>query len=214
MYTMMMERECRGKYYVSGHFEEFERGTFLGFGIDYEEFESGPAQYTTAIVELRDGRVITTTPGDIQFIHCRQTNVQSAPPTPVGAVDVPNDKIQRLREKQEPQEPKKKKTRKKIDYGKIMALRKAGWSNEKIADEMHMTKASVATAISTYKKKCSGGDCPKTQNPNLKVGDRTNDMKPSGSKVDSKSNCNVNLKQKVEINDQTEIVFGQSGGGG
>lgn len=47
--------------------------------------------------------------------------------------------------------------RKKIDYGKIMALRNAGWNNEKIADEMHMTKASVATAISTYKKKCAEG---------------------------------------------------------
>ena len=164
MYSMMMERECRGKYYVSGRFEEFERGTFLGFGIDFEEFESGPAQYTTAIVELRDGRVITTTPGDIQFIHCRQGNIQSAPSAPVGAADTLKDEIPSdvpktaERENQDLQEPKEKKTRKKIDYGKIMALRKAGWSNEKIADEMHMTKASVATAISTYKKKCSGGN--------------------------------------------------------
>lgn len=163
MYSMMMERECRGKYYVPGHFEEFERGTFLGFGIDFEEFESGPAQYTTAIVELRDGRVVSTAPNNIQFIQCRRENAQSAPPVPVGAVDTPNDEIPSdtpkasERESQKPQEPKEKKTRKKIDYGKITALRKAGWSNEKIADEMHMTKASVATAISTYKKKCSGG---------------------------------------------------------
>lgn len=163
MYGMMMERECRGKYYADGHFEEFERGTFLGFGIDFEEFESGPAQYTTAIVELRDGRVVTTTPDNIQFIHCRRENVQSAPPAPVGTVDAPNDEIPSddskgsEMEKQEPQEPKEKKVRKKIDYGKIMALRNAGWSNEEIADEMHMTKASVATAISTYKKKYSGG---------------------------------------------------------
>lgn len=46
--------------------------------------------------------------------------------------------------------------RKKIDYGKIMALRKAGWDNARIAEEMCMTKASVATAISTYKKKHGG----------------------------------------------------------
>lgn len=54
----------------------------------------------------------------------------------------------------------KPKQRRAIDYGKIMALRDAGWSNEKIADEMHMTKSSVATAISTYKKKHSGGGNP------------------------------------------------------
>lgn len=50
-----------------------------------------------------------------------------------------------------------KKTRKKIDYGKIMALHNAGWSNQKIADEMGMTYGAVATAISTYKKKVGGG---------------------------------------------------------
>lgn len=77
MNSMVTERECRGKYYiistqeVPGHYEEFEKGTFLGFGIDYEEFESGPAQYTTAIVELKDGKVITTPPEFIQFINSK-----------------------------------------------------------------------------------------------------------------------------------------------
>lgn len=45
------------------------------------------------------------------------------------------------------------KKRRPIDYGKIMALKNAGWDNAKIADEMQMTRASVATAISTYRKK-------------------------------------------------------------
>lgn len=53
--------------------------------------------------------------------------------------------------------PETKTTRKRIDYGKIMALHNAGWSNQKIADEMGMTYAAVATAISTYKKKMGGG---------------------------------------------------------
>ena len=43
--------------------------------------------------------------------------------------------------------------RQKLDYGKIMALHDAKWSNQKIADEMGMTYAAVATAISTYKRK-------------------------------------------------------------
>lgn len=55
--------------------------------------------------------------------------------------------------KDETPPPEAKKTRKKIDYGKIMALHTAGWNNTKIADEMGMTYAAVATAISTYKKK-------------------------------------------------------------
>lgn len=53
--------------------------------------------------------------------------------------------------------PEGKKTRQKIDYGKIMALHNAGWDYKKIADEMGMTNGSVATAISTYKKKMRVG---------------------------------------------------------
>lgn len=53
--------------------------------------------------------------------------------------------------------PEAKKTRRKIDYGKIMALHNAGWSNQKIANEMGMTYNAVATAISNYKKKMKEG---------------------------------------------------------
>ena len=49
-------------------------------------------------------------------------------------------------------EESKKPERRKIDYGKIMALKNAGWDNGKIAEEMHMTKAAVATAISKCRK--------------------------------------------------------------
>lgn len=47
---------------------------------------------------------------------------------------------------------KKKRVWKQIDYGKIMALKNAGWDNEKIAEEMRMTKSSVAQAICRCKK--------------------------------------------------------------
>lgn len=62
--------------------------------------------------------------------------------------------------KKEPAEtapPAKKPAQNRIDYGKIMALKNAGWSNIKIADEMGMTNVAVAQAIYMYKKKHEAG---------------------------------------------------------
>lgn len=50
------------------------------------------------------------------------------------------------------QDQKESKPQKRIDTGKIMALKKAGWRNKDIADEMHMTPNEVASAIYLYKK--------------------------------------------------------------
>lgn len=51
-------------------------------------------------------------------------------------------------------EPKEKKSApKRIDYGKIMALKRAGWGNQQIAEEMQMSKNALAQAICTYRKK-------------------------------------------------------------
>lgn len=43
--------------------------------------------------------------------------------------------------------------RKGVDIGKILALKKAGWSIAKIADEMSMKEGSVRTAIYRYEKR-------------------------------------------------------------
>lgn len=51
-------------------------------------------------------------------------------------------------------EKTERKGRKRIDIGKIMALKNAGWSNAKIADEMGMNPQAVANAIYQHKKKC------------------------------------------------------------
>ena len=171
MEQMVRERECRGKYYVremeggKGGYQEFEKGTFLGFGIDYEEFESGPGQYTTAIVELEDGHVITTPPKFIQFVNARRIGNPAGEEldrpllSPVGAVRCPDDEIPSDGEK-EPQRDKegaksgikKEHERKRIDHRKIRALKNAGWPNQKIAEEMHMTPGSVSNSLSTHKE--------------------------------------------------------------
>lgn len=50
-------------------------------------------------------------------------------------------------------EKPKQKRRKHIDIKKIMALKNAGWSIAKIADEMGMQPQSVSNAIYLYKKR-------------------------------------------------------------
>ena len=42
--------------------------------------------------------------------------------------------------------------KKKIDIGKIMALKNAGWKVKDIADEMHMEPQAVSNAIWRYNK--------------------------------------------------------------
>ena len=45
------------------------------------------------------------------------------------------------------------KEKKKVDIGKIMALKNAGWTNKSIAEEMGMTQNAVAVQICTYRKR-------------------------------------------------------------
>ena len=46
-----------------------EIATFETWGSDYEEFDSGAGNFTTAIVSLNDGTVKQLLPTDIQFIN-------------------------------------------------------------------------------------------------------------------------------------------------
>lgn len=49
--------------------EEIGEGKFHCWGSDYEENDSGPGNYTVAIVELPDGSIITPQPSEIKFIN-------------------------------------------------------------------------------------------------------------------------------------------------
>lgn len=67
----MMKRLCKGTYIENknGKFvnKKFENGIFHEFGIDYEELSCGVGHWTTAIVELEDGKIITPAANMIQF---------------------------------------------------------------------------------------------------------------------------------------------------
>ncbi len=66
-------RRCKGKYniYENGKWNsmEFELGYFHEWGMNYEEFcDSGPGNYSVAIVELPDGRIVMPVADDIVFL--------------------------------------------------------------------------------------------------------------------------------------------------
>ena len=42
-------------------------GLFHGFGVDYEEFESGAGNYSTAIVERPDGTIVNLPVNLVKF---------------------------------------------------------------------------------------------------------------------------------------------------
>lgn len=48
--------------------KEIGIGEFHSWGCCYEEFEAGPGNYSTAIVEMQDGSIITPYPTDIKFL--------------------------------------------------------------------------------------------------------------------------------------------------
>lgn len=66
---MKRKRYCRGKYFKDGSSHDFKIGRFHQWGSDYEEFESGPGNYSVAIVELPDGTVVMPIADDICFLE-------------------------------------------------------------------------------------------------------------------------------------------------
>jgi len=48
--------------------EDAVEGKFHGWGVEYEEFESGPGNYTVAIIEMSDGSIQTLAPFLVRFL--------------------------------------------------------------------------------------------------------------------------------------------------
>lgn len=47
---------------------EAQTEVFHQWGVSYDEFETGPGNYSTAIVELTDGTIVTPPANMVQFI--------------------------------------------------------------------------------------------------------------------------------------------------
>lgn len=67
-------KDENGKYLTNEQGHHYSNKIETGFGLfhqwgcDYEEFESGPGNYSTAIVEMEDGTVRNVPCDMIQFI--------------------------------------------------------------------------------------------------------------------------------------------------
>ncbi|WP_277963867.1 hypothetical protein [Pseudomonas sp. RIT-To-2] len=57
--------------------EDSTEGRFHGWGVDYEVFETGPGNYTVAIVEMSDGSVQTLMPWLIRFLDSKQAESEA-----------------------------------------------------------------------------------------------------------------------------------------
>ncbi len=66
-------RPCRACYYKQGRMVEVT-GVFHRWGVNYEEFEDGPGNYTTALVEDDDGLVYECVAGSVQFLDRGESN--------------------------------------------------------------------------------------------------------------------------------------------
>ena len=124
------------------------------------ESMSGPRE---SIIELPEyaGELMESLNESLENVNGSPENVSGSPENVSGSPENVSGSLETVSEPEktvtEPDPPEKKKAgRKRVDYGKIMALRAAGWDNAKIADEMGMSKAAVATAISVYRKRQGG----------------------------------------------------------
>ena len=49
--------------------KESDIGKFIEYGVDYQEFDNGPGNYSTAIVEMPDGSVKNIPVENIKFLE-------------------------------------------------------------------------------------------------------------------------------------------------
>lgn len=60
-------RRCKAMVYDNGKKVPVE-GWFHEWGCDYEEFDSGPANFSVAIIELDNGKIVEALPCSVVFL--------------------------------------------------------------------------------------------------------------------------------------------------
>ena len=71
-------RPCRAAYYDKGTKVEVF-GLFHRWGVSFMEFEAGPGNYTTALVEAENGKVYECVASSVQFLDRGSRNEGGVP---------------------------------------------------------------------------------------------------------------------------------------
>jgi hypothetical protein len=66
--SKLVPKTIEGSYRTQYVVEPCGEALFHQFGVGYEEFEAGPGNFTTAIVEWPDGRVESVPAEHVQFV--------------------------------------------------------------------------------------------------------------------------------------------------
>ena len=61
-------RKCKGKYFKNNQWCKFDFGYFHTWGIEFEQIGIEVANYSIALVELKNGRIIKVLPENLWFI--------------------------------------------------------------------------------------------------------------------------------------------------
>jgi hypothetical protein len=72
--TMKAIHDSRG---MRTGIEDAAEGKFHGWGVEYEEFENGPGNFSVAIVEMPDGTVQTLMPFLVRFLDTDEAKQQA-----------------------------------------------------------------------------------------------------------------------------------------
>ena len=102
--------------------------------------------FETADLNSPSKPVLGENDDNIHFCSKCMEDIKNFINKPVPETDIP------AKPNQDSANTSKPSRRKRIDYGKLIALQKAGWTYQQIADEMGMTPGSVGTALTHYRK--------------------------------------------------------------
>lgn len=97
-------------------------------------------------IKLFDGVTVTAEPEEVYMLLWIHNKMSKSAPAPVIAPETPESAAPAVVAAETPEAPKMKPAPAKlpVDWGKAKALRKAGWSLAKIADELGVSVPTVS----------------------------------------------------------------------
>lgn len=98
-------------------------------------------------IKLFDDVVAIAEPEEVYMLLWIHNKMKRPAPAPMIAPETPEDaapSVVAVETPEAPKMPKKAPTRRAVDWSKARALRKAGWSYSKIADELGVSAPTIA----------------------------------------------------------------------